>query len=234
MSQYNNFSNKRIYYNNNKRIKKVKIPSDRRITLMGPGRFCPDRTFATLRWPDTTTTRAPPGSSTSMNWYYRSSAYDPDPAFGSGAIPGFVELANMYLSYRVHKMVLHLSIANEEPKGIIVSVIPSNELHNVNSLSASDILEYGANVNAEKFLLSNANGGLTNKTVTVAAEGIALVGPQYRTALEYTGSTSGNPAIMFYINVGIVECQQNFTFQPDICATIDYHIEFFDRRTLES
>lgn len=196
------------------------------------GRFAPDRLRVNLRYVDTTTSRGTT-SNNAMNYNYRSSAFDPDSALGSGAISGFTELANLYQSYRVLSMRLKLEVLNEEVTGVIFTIWPSSTAQNVNSLAASDVLEYGGNVRARTHIIPTVNGGI--QTLTCLARGTDLLGPQFLTSNAFASGTGGNPSIMYFINVGaMTTLGGNFTTHMSIRATIDYEVEFFEVRQLES
>jgi len=230
-----------MYNNNNKRSNKRgnrrrNFPGkreDRLVRLVEPGRFCPDRTFVRLRFNDITVVRNGPGASKNMNYAYRSSAYDPDPALGTGAIPGFVELANMYLEYRVHKMVAHVNVVNEETNAIILVGWASNVGASVNSLSASDILEFSSNKGAKQSILGK-DVGQSRGSIVITADGLSLVGPSFLTDPNYSASTSSNPSSPFYINLGVTKPQSNLAFGISVQTYVVYDVEFFSRRTLET
>jgi hypothetical protein len=168
-----------------------------------------------------------------MNYFYRSSAFDPDQALGSGAISGFTELANLYLSYRVLSMKLNLEILNEEVTGVIYTIWPSNTPQNVNSLAAADIIEFGGNVRARTKMIPSINGGI--QQMSCVARGVDQLGSQFLTSNIYAAGTGGNPATMYYINVGaMTTLGSNFTTHMSARATIVYEIEFFEVRQLES
>jgi len=168
-----------------------------------------------------------------MNYNYRSSAFDPDSALGSGAISGFTELANLYLSYRVRSMTLALEILNEEVTGVIYTIWPSNTAQNVNSLAASDVLEFGGNVRAQTKMIPNANGGI--QRLSCKARGLDQLGPQFLTSNAFAAGTGGNPSIMYFINVAaMTTLGSNFTTHMSSKASITYEVEFFEVRQLES
>jgi len=168
-----------------------------------------------------------------MNWRYRSSGYDPDPGALTGAIPGFVELSNLYSLYRVRTMILTFTPLNPEVNQVMVVSWPSTENINNNSLSSSDLLEYSSNVYAKQMVAPSSSAGGIRK-IKVTARGNELFGPTYNTDLDFSSSTSTNPVAMYYINIGLIQPQGNFTYSFGTLVRIVYCIEFFERRTLES
>lgn len=197
-----------------------------------PGRFAPDTLKVVLIYQDPTTTRSVI-SSNAMNWGYRSSAFDPDPAVLSGAIPGFAELANLYSQYCVHSMKLRLQVANQNTEATTIVAWPSNVLQNVNSLTAADLNEYSGNVRAKSRILGSTNG-VNVTSLNVNALGSSLVGSRFKTDLDYSSSTSANPTEMYAINIGVFNHFGNFTYAMATKARIFYTIEFFKLRQLES
>lgn len=205
---------------------------NRIVHLSQRGRFAPDRTFVNLVYNDTTLVRNV-SSSGSMNWCYRSSAYDPDPSVLSGAIPGFAELSNLYMLYRVHSMTVNITIGNQEQQNILVSIWPSNIGQNVNSLNSSDIMEYGANLRGKTLIIGPVSGNSTRSTTTTALAS-SLIGPNFKTDLQFASSVSTNPVEMFFINVGAINPIQNFGYDLVTKVSIVYNIELFRLRQLES
>ncbi len=212
--------------------RQVSLRREHRLRLTQPGRFAPDIMRVKLVYQDTTDTRTVT-SSNAMNWGYRSSAYDPDPAALSGSIPGFVELANLYTSYCVHGMHLQLEVANQNSEACVLVTWPSNTLQNTNSLTKADLAEYSGNVRATSHYLGNSNGINIVKLAT-RATAIQLVGPRFKTDLDYSASTSTNPVEMYYINIGAYCPFGNFTYPLGVRARVIYDVEFFRLRQLES
>ncbi len=220
--------------NRNKQVtrKRTQRNNQKLVILKQIGRFAPDRLCANLVYHDTTLTRTVT-SSDAMNWSYRSSAYDPDPAALSGAIPGFVELANLYTSYCVKKMTLDLEVANQNSESVILVSWPSNVAQNTNSLTKSDLMEYSSNLRAKSKVVGTSSG-YSIARLKVIADPMSLVGPKFNTDLDYTGSTSGNPTEMYHINIGFANPYGNFTYPMLTRSKVVYEVEFFRLRQLES
>ncbi len=198
-----------------------------------PGRYAPDRLRVRLIYQDPTGSRTTTGSSLSSNWRYRSSAFDPDPLLLTGSIPGYAELANLYSQYRVHAMHLNLDVANQDTQAYIVVCWPGTFNINNNSLSASDLAEFSGNVLGVSKMVGGASGMNVAKLKT-SAFGQQLVGPQFRTDMDWASSTSTNPLKEFYINVGAYSPLGNQAYPLVVQARIIYDIEFFVLRQLES
>lgn len=205
---------------------------DKMVILSEAGRFAPDVLHVRLVYQDPTSLRTVT-SSDAMNWGFRSSAFDPDPAVLSGAIPGFAELANLYSSYCVHKMAVSMELANQNTESVIAVVWPSNVLQNTNSLTKDDLAEYSGNVKAHSTIIANT-AGMNKANLITIADANQLVGDRFKTDLDYTASTSGNPTEMFFVNVGVYNPLGNFTYGMVTRTRIVYHIEFFRLRQLDS
>ncbi len=215
------------------RRRKQVVDPNRSLRMTTPGRFAPDKTRCILTWQDTTGLRGPTGSSQSLNWRMRSSVYDPDPSLLTGSIPGFAELANLYMEYCVHGMTLDLEIANPNTENLIIASWPSNTDINNNSLSKDDIAEFSGNVRAKSQIIG-AVSGVNICHMVVNATGLQLVGNRFKTDLDYSASTSTTPVSMYYINVGAYCPQGNITYALIVKARVYYDVEFFKLRQLES
>lgn len=231
-----NFSTRKRQYKRKHTTRKVvhkrQLANNSIAIYNDPGRFCPDRLRCKLVYNDTSTFRTHALSNT-MNWAYRSSAFDPDPLLGSGAIAGFTELANMYAYYLVHSMTLNLEINNQETTASILGIWPSNVVASNNSLAATDVIEFASNPQAARRVLPPQYGGKTR--VRVKASGYKLFGRQFYTDLDYSGATGGNPVIQYGINIGITTGGgANIAFPVIISSAITYEVEFFRLRQLES
>jgi len=201
------------------------------VKLTQQGRFAPSRLFVNLVWNDTTFSRGHTGFN-AMNWAYRSSAYDPDPAILTGAIPGFAEISTMYLAYRVHKMKMFLQGCHRETDPVIFVAWPSNVGANVNSLLNTDLMEYSSNKGGRTYL--QGLSGSPPVSFQTVASGMDLIGPPFLYDLDYSASTSGNPNELFWINVGATCSSGNFSNPVALKSHIVYTVEFFTRATLES
>ncbi len=198
-----------------------------------PGRFAPDRLRVKLIYQDPTGTRTVTGSSQSMNWRYRSSAYDPDPQLLTGSLPGYAELSNLYTYYCVHGIYANIQLANQDTQAYIAVVWPSNNDNNNNSLSQVDIAEYAGNTLAVSKIMGGASG-VNVCTLGTAAMGQQLVGSRFKTDLDYSASTSANPLAMYYLNVGVYSPLGNMAYPLVTKIRLIYDIEFFRLRQLES
>jgi len=184
---------------------------------------------------DITITRGVIGSSNASNWSLRSSAYDPDPALGSGAIPGFTELANLYGAYRVREMRVDWEVVNRtDPDGKIIALWPSLNFNAANSLAGNDVIEYSSNPRGVSAIIDES-GGASRCKLSMVTNLLDFAGPNGFTDLLWSGSTSGNPTNMWYINfattipIGGVQAT-GITSR----VRVVYVTEFFERRSLES
>jgi len=231
---------------NNKKLKRTNVrrrrvnrPRRKRnnqnkvIHISEVGRICPSRTVVRLRWTDQTVSRSAT-SLNAQNWRYQSSAYDPDPSLGTGAIPGFVELSNLYAEYRVLSMRLRITPMSHEINPVVLVIWPSTAVHNTNSLAQSDLIEYGSNVYGKMIPCPSTSSG-NLRSLSGIARGGELIGRQFYTDISYSSSTSNSPVNMYNWNVGLFTSNQtNFAFTSSVLAQITYEVEFFTRRDLES
>jgi len=222
-------SNRRNGANVNRAVKRNQ---NKLVILNEAGRFAPSDYICILRWVDQTTVRTNTGNP-AMNWRIRSSAFDPDPVLGTGAIPGFAELANLYASYKVLRMDATVQMANFEASNVILTIWPSIVGLNVNSLALADVLEYSANPRAKRMIMGTANAQ-NRATVHSSAVGMVLEGDLFRYDPNYTSSTSGNPNAPYYFNIALAMLSGNFTVGIQQVTTIEYRIRFFNNRQLES
>jgi hypothetical protein len=210
----------------------ISVPKGKLVIYRDIGRFTPDRIRTTLRYRDTTYSRGTT-SNNAMNFNYRSSVFDPDSALGSGAISGFLELANLYISYRVLTMKLRCRMVNEEVTGVTLAIWPSNVLLNINSLAASDISEYASNPHSKQTISGSVNSPPV--VLTSKISGVEMFGTQFLTDGAYASGTGGNPATMYGFNIGAATTLgSNFTTHMSFQNTIEYFVEFFELRQLES
>lgn len=217
---------------NKSRRSRAPLHENEVVRLTEIGRFCPNRLVCRLIYNDYTLSRTSTGSV--MNWAYRSSAYDPDPSLSTGSIPGYVELANLYQQYLVHKMTLNITLGNQNLQNCLLAIWPSNVIQSVNTLAVTDIMEYSSNPNSVRDMIPVSNGGTVS--YTVRAVGLKLYGRQFITdAYKYASAVGSNPTYMYGINIGIADgTGVSFTYPVIVKAAITYDIEFFGLRQLES
>ncbi len=129
-------------------------------------------------------------------------AYDPDPALGSGALPGFTEWAAIYRNYRVIKYEIEAEVSNLEAFPITVVASPSQaDL----GLNYSNLFNLMANPGAVSRQLS-AKGGIDRDRFKITLD----LGTYYGNTIQWFGNdsfgatTSANPTTLFYMNVGCV------------------------------
>jgi hypothetical protein len=216
--------------NNNAR---PKVNMNNLVIFTDKGRFSANRVIMDMVWTDQTTNRGNI-SANAMNFNIRSSAYDPDPSLGTGAIPGFLEQANLYESYCVHKMEVSCTFGNHELFPIVVGILPSKTFFNTNSLARSDCLEYLSNFRGKQRMLGSVNARSVT-TIHCLAKGRDLLSHRLFTDLDFTSSVGTNPLALFYFNYfAYVHSTSNFVANVDFTNIVTYTVEFFDRRVLES
>jgi hypothetical protein len=229
----NNFQSRKAGQKKFSKKRKQNNKGNERLTIYKtPGRFAPDRLKVNLTYHDTINVRSV-SSSDALNWGYRSSAYDPDPGVLTGSIPGFVELANLYQSYCVHAMALDMEMANQNTESVIVVCWPSKVLQNTNSLSVDDLNEYAANLRGASAIVANT-AGMNKAVLKTVATGEQLIGPRFKTDLDFSAITSTNPVETYAINIGVLNPFGNFTYGMCVRARVIYTVEFFEVRQLES
>jgi hypothetical protein len=87
----------------------------------------PTTMTVTLNYDDRVIVRTNAGTQT-VGWRYRmNSAFDPDVNLGTGAVPGFLEYASLFIAYRVIHFRWQISLANDELFPMTTYVVPLNE-----------------------------------------------------------------------------------------------------------
>lgn len=206
----------------------VNFSEQSRVVSYIPGLFRPKSVQMRLSYADNTTLRTV-STNTHLSWTYRSSAYDPDPSLGTGAIPGFVEWAVMYNMYRVVGIGIRGTIANPESSQVSILAVPyTGGLISVNGLTVAQILDYEANPLAISRTLGSVNGNSTtrfNKHWT----GSELVGEEsYLLDDLYTSVTNTNPTKTLNLTIGaFVLSGANFVTGILSNLIIDFDVEFY-------
>ncbi len=134
------------------------------------------------------------------------SAYDPDPALGSGALPGFTEWAGFFRNYRVLKFEIECEVTNLESNSLSIIICPSQADLGLNYSTMTNLM---ANPYAVSHQLS-PKGGLDKATMRCVID----LGKYYGNTAQWLGNDafgatiSTNPTTLFYMNVGAV-CSAN-------------------------
>jgi len=162
-----------------------------------------------------------------VSWRYRSSAYDPDPALGTGAIPGFTDFSNFYGNYRVHRMKLDFSVSNSETFGIAVKTIPTPTDPGANTAIISEFAD--ANPRGISRLLAGSSAQNRCRIVTpwytvITIEG--SIGAQFDP--NFSASVTSNPVNVIYIGL-TTACPSVHAGGIVTTVKVHYDLEFFNR-----
>jgi len=230
-----NNNNKRSNKNRNNRGKRSRArprpKKNVKLVVSKPGLGLPYHTKAFLVWRDLTTARTR-GSADAMNFSVQSSAYDPDPAYATGAIPHFVELANEFNAYRVFSMKVDWEFINNNDNPVTCCIWPTPFPISANSLSYSQIIEYSANAGGRSFTVGRFDGQPRGRLRGVT-HGRTWFGPNFHGDHIYSSSTSSSPSSMYYWNFGIfTPTQANFNNQVCSNLTVTYEIQFFEKNVV--
>lgn len=130
------------------------------------------------------------------------SAFDPDPALGSGSLPGFTEWSAIYRNYRVLKYEIECEASNNETFPITAIICPSQADLGLNyTLTAS----LAANPGAVSKQIS-PKGGIDKALLRAEVD----LGKYYGNEYQWMGNDSfaaainANPSTLFYMNIGCV------------------------------
>lgn len=162
-----------------------------------------------------------------VSWRYRSSAYDPDPALGTGAIPGFTDFTNFYGTYRVHRMRLEADIVNIETFAVTIKVVPAPTDPGANTAIISEFAD--ANPRGFSKILGGSSAQNRAKMVTrwypvIKIEG--SIGAQFDP--NFAAAVNANPANVMYIGITTAA----YLVHVNGVATnikVHYDVEFFNR-----
>jgi len=162
-----------------------------------------------------------------VSWRYRSSAYDPDPALGTGAIPGFTDFTNFYGNYRVHRMKLEWDCVNIESFAVTVKVVPTPTDPGANTAVISEF----ADANPRGFSKILAGSSAQNRCKmnspwyqVIKIEG--SIGAQFDP--NFAAAVNANPANVMYI--GLTTASYLVHVNGVITTVkVHYDVEFFNR-----
>jgi len=162
-----------------------------------------------------------------VSWRYRSSAYDPDPALGTGAIPGFDDFSNFYGNYRVHRMKLDWDVVNAETFAVAVKVVPTPTDPGANTANISDFAD--ANPRGYSKLLAGSSAQNRARMNSPWYEVIKIegsIGAQFDP--NFSAAVNSNPANVMYIGLTTAAVAVH---AGGITTTVKVHydLEFFNR-----
>jgi hypothetical protein len=205
---------------------------EKRLVRIPKNLFASDSVLVDLKYVDQTYQRTNNGFATNT-WRMRmNTVYDPDPALGSGALPGYSIWASIYSSYRVLEFHYDVEICNLEATPNDAVVCPTTADVGANYTSAYDFL---ANPFAESHALSMA-GGMDRCRM----KGSIDLGNFYGNPLQYVGNDafgSGvgtNPSSMFYFNIGGVSANNFSTSKGYSTKSVFTYTTLFTRRVVQT
>jgi len=162
-----------------------------------------------------------------VSWRYRSSAYDPDPALGTGAIPGFTDFSNFYGNYRVHRMKLDFNVINAEAFGVAVKTIPTPLDPGANTAIISEFAD--ANPRGISKLLAGNQSQNRCRIVTPWYNVIKIegsIGAQFDP--NFAAAVNANPANVIYIGLTTAASMVHVNGIV-VTVKVHYDLEFFNR-----
>jgi len=201
-----------------------------------PAVIVPKSVQLRLTFPDTTTVRigtAQPAT----NWSIRTSAYDPDPSFGTGAMPGFTEWVTFFQSYRVHGIGVRGQIVNLEATAVYFLLLPNAgaQITN-NTLSGAVCYEKGGNPLAVNYVLGPLTGGNEVLKINLFWNLTEVLGStQWLTDDGYASNFNTNPATSIWLlAAAVVITGSNFVTGVGTHLNYDMDVEFYNRKELNS
>nr|WAE43146.1 MAG: capsid protein [Cressdnaviricota sp.] len=228
-----------------------------RITTMvmkKPGDYMPERFMCKLRYWDNTTGLSNTSTPYFANYTYKmNSAYDPDPAVGSGAIPGFTELAAFYTTYRVVGFAYKVTFNNASeqstwpyaPYTIYCGAYNTYNTSSVTPPSAvsvnnSSVYNLCTNPYFKKKMLGVQYSGKDTQTISGFVSFKKLLGlKSYDYDPFFEGNTNGEPNNKIWFVIGAVyNGTQTLSASNELYIPLDftftYYIEFYQRKNLTS
>lgn len=212
----------------------VRYGKDTSIVCQVPRTICPKSVMVRLTYPDTVSVRVPT-TSPSGNWTIRGSAYDPDPSFGTGAVPGFAEWANFYNSFRIHGLGVRGQIANLESTPVMFVIVPNGGTRITNNtLNEVQLYEYAGNSLAYSSTLGAITGGESVQRVEKFWHYDSILGEsQWLTDDGYAANVTGNPTTMINMLTGYTTLSgANFATGVGTHFDYDMDVEFYNRKLL--
>jgi len=198
-----------------------------------PGFYMPDCYQVELIFNDSTLSRNN-ATHLSASWRYRSSAYDPDPAFSTGAIPGFAEFANFYANYRVLSMQVNAQIINLESFPITFGCWPTTGDPGTN-VTYTTLIDYFVNPKSKSSLVDTAISGHSFCKIARRYSLSEVTGSDmYKYDDNYFSSTGGNPTYFLYIGIGFYSANGSSNLVNGAVTRIQvrYNVLFFGRKNL--
>lgn len=214
----------------NKPRKRSNRTTDASLAALPPMRsltkIVPDTLRVHLTYPDTILVRNNVGAKF-LSWRYRSSAYDPDPALGTGSIPGFTDLSGFYNTYRVVRMRLRIDCENAETFGAVFKTCPLTFDPGSNSTTFASYAD--ANPRGMSKLLGPVSG-MNKASIRTPWYTLPQItgfrGSEYD--VSYAAFINANPSTVWYIGVGVL-LPVVAVSGVVVNALVDYDVLFYGR-----
>ncbi len=191
-------------------------------------RYVPESVLVDLVFPDVTYNRNNVGSSF-LSWRYRAnSIYDPDPALGTGSVPGYTFWSGAYNNYLVIGLGYDIQVSNMESSPVDIVSWPSN---NDLGLNYAGVSEMFGNPQASVNQIAS-KGGMDRAHLTGYIDLGKFSGNPTQYIANYFGLFGSNPASMPYFNIG-GNCATAFTASNglDIRVCLTYRVLMYNRKT---
>jgi hypothetical protein len=190
--------------------------------------FTPEAILVDLTYPDVTYTKNNVGSPF-LSWRYRmNSVFDPDPALGSGSVPGYTYYSGGYGSYRVLTLGYSIDLSNLEASPLDIVAVPSNTDLGLNYAAVNELF---GNPYASQALIS-AKGGMDRARLKGSIDiGEFWGNPgQYLNDDSFGGTVGANPGTLLFLNVG-ANSATNFTASNgvDFRVSLTYTVLWYKR-----
>jgi hypothetical protein len=171
----------------------------RRVERIPRNYLVSDAIIVDLIYFDSTYTRVNAGNAYMSYRMRMNSIYDPDPALGTGAIPGYTQWASFYNNYRVLVFKYDLEVSNQEAFPQDVLVCPSRSDLGTNYVSIYDFL---GNPRGKSHTISSTGGQDKCRFSDKIDLGQYYGNPsQYLGDDGFGGSVGGNPGVMMFFNI---------------------------------
>jgi len=215
----------------NRRKNRSKVPRKKRRRMpMMKVVGCPDKHIQSLRYPVLKLINSVASGSSAVR-FVTNGVWDVDPTLGSTSTPFFAEWTAMYSYYRVIKFKMELHLTNNEAVPVEFEIVHSNTDPGTTGLN---FLQY-ANASYNKVLSLAASTAQPAKTVRSALSPKRLVGDRaVFTEQNFWGSSSSNPVDLTYVGLGCQINAGNLTNGVYVTGFIEFLVEFFDRKNLQS
>jgi len=215
----------------------VYVDDQSRVISYVPRLLAPKSVQLRLTYPDPQIARTR-GAAGVTNWSLQGSAFDPDPALGSGSIPGYNEWKAFYNHYRIVGLGVRGSVSHVETSPVKFTIVPySGTLITNNSINtATAIYDLDGNPMSRNYVMSQSSGGPNVLKFNHHWSYSEIVGDDiYLLDDLYTAPNNGNPTRMcFLLFAAAVMTGANFATGILQNLEFDLDVEFFDRIILNS